>query len=215
MNCSFTGTAVALLSNSRCASIRTISFAGCFYSPLQWNGPYGRIFECQEMLSPFSNCECVVVCVCVSVAGCCSYFCFHWVHNASIECTHRVQWVSGWRIYRTTVVKRSHGFFGSIWLIYPMNAKFIQVKLAPLIGSFSVCVCVFICINFVCNRRMIVIAQLRGLFFISIVFLHIRFLFFFAGLLLHFSYSCPIISCLSVFFQSTGYLSRVVKWMNK
>lgn len=65
MNCSFTGTAVALLSNSRCASIRTISFAGCFYSPLQWNGPYGRIFECQEMLSPFSNCECVVVCVCV------------------------------------------------------------------------------------------------------------------------------------------------------
>lgn len=121
----------------------------------------------------------VSLCVCVSVAGCCSYFCFHWVHNASIECTHRVQWVSGWRIYRTTVVKRSHGFFGSIWLIYPMNAKFIQVKLAPLIGSFSVCVCVFICINFVCNRRMIVIAQLRGLFFISIVFLHIRFLFFF------------------------------------
>lgn len=153
-------------------------------------------------------------CVCVSVAGCCRYFCFHWVHNASIECTHRVQWVSGWRIYRTTVVKRSHGFFCSIWLIYPMNAKFIQVKLAPLIGSFSVCVCVFICINFVCNRRMIVIAQLRGLFFISIVFLHIRFLFFFAGLLLHFSYSCPIISCLSVFFHSTGYLSRVVKWMN-
>lgn len=85
MNCSFTGTAVALLSNSRCASIRTISFAGCFYSPFQWNGPYGRIFECQEMLSPFSNCECVVVCVCV-----CCWMLSLFLFSLSAQCIDRM-----------------------------------------------------------------------------------------------------------------------------